>query len=240
MTDARHSAARAPLKPVDAATVIIVKQDAGGPRILIGQRHPRHRFMPGKFVFPGGRVDPEDRRMAPAVEMAPATLDRLLLQMRGRASPARAQGIAMAAIRETYEETGLVIGRPAGSDYADGAWSESWRNFRAEGYAPDPSCLTYFARAITPPDRVRRFDSRFFVVAAQAIANLDRPAKISNEELLTPRWVTFGEAYGLDLPSITRDILQRLEVLWTPSGLPAAFPLPFRYLKGKTWRCDYL
>ena len=178
--------------------------------------------------------------MTAAVEIAPATLDRLLLQMRGKASPARARGIAMAAIRETFEETGFVIGRPTGPRHADGTWGESWRSFHAEGYAPDPSCLTYFARAITPPERVRRFDSRFFVVAAQAIANLDSPARISNDELLTPGWFTFAEAYGLDLPSITRDVLQRLEGLWTPTGLPASFPLPFRYLKGKTWRCDYL
>ena len=239
MTSAERNG-KAPLKPVDAATVIIVRQDGAGPRILIGQRHPRHRFMPGKFVFPGGRVDPEDRSVEPTVEMAPATLDRLLLQMRGKASPARARAIAMAAIRETFEETGLAIGRQSGSRHPDGAWGESWRSFHAEGYRPDPSRLTYFARAITPPDRVRRFDSRFFVVAAEAIANLESPARISNDELLTPRWVTFAEAYGLDLPSITRDILQRLEGLWTPSGLPASFPLPFRYLKGKTWRCDYL
>ena len=240
MSDVDQVAPKARLKPVDAATVIIVRSDLDMPRILLGQRHPRHRFMPGKFVFPGGRVDREDRRIAPAADLAPATVERLLLQMRGKPSAARARGIAMAAIRETFEETGLAIGRPMTSGPAGKPRSESWRSFQAEGYAPDLSCLTYFARAITPPDRVRRFDSRFFVVEARAIPNLDQPAKIANDELLTLRWVTFAEAYSLDLPSITRDILQRLENHWTPSGLPTGFPLPFRYLKGKTWRCDYL
>ena len=240
MSDADQVAPKTRLKPVDAATAIIVRSDLETPRVLLGRRHPRHRFMPGKFVFPGGRVDREDRRIAPVMDLAPATLDRLLLKMRGKPSEARARGIAMAAIRETFEETGLAIGRPTTSGPIGKSLSESWRSFQAEGYSPDLSCLTYFARAITPPDRVRRFDSRFFVVEARSIANLDRPAKIANDELLTLQWVTFAEAYSLDLPSITRDILQRLESHWTPAGLPPGFPLPFRYLKGKTWRCDYL
>lgn len=230
-----------PLKPVDAATLIIVRSDGASPRVLLGRRHERHTFMPGKFVFPGGRVDPEDRRVEPARDLPPETAARLLMRMRGRPSLSRARALAMAAVRETFEEVGLILGAPLDRTQARGKSRHgAWSAFFENGYAPDLSRLAYFARAITPPTRTRRFDSRFFVVDADAIANLDEPAVVRSEELLTPHWATFAEAYSLDLPSITRDILERLEAAWTARGVPADHPLPFRYLKGKTWRCDYL
>ena len=65
------------LRPRDAATLIIVDREGPEPRVLMGRRHEGHKFMPGKFVFPGGRVEPEDRRMAAAGALDPYVEDKL-------------------------------------------------------------------------------------------------------------------------------------------------------------------
>ena len=51
------------VRPKDAATLILVDRSGPAPKVLLGKRHARHKFMPGRYVFPGGRVDPDDRLM---------------------------------------------------------------------------------------------------------------------------------------------------------------------------------
>ena len=97
------------MRPRDAATMIIIDRADPGPKVLLGRRHHGHKFMPGKFVFPGGRVEPLDRRMASASPVEPRVEARLMQLMR-RPSRDKARGLVLAAIRETYEETGLLIG----------------------------------------------------------------------------------------------------------------------------------
>ena len=107
--DRARPAGRA-LRPRDAATLILVERsERGAARVLMGKRHAGHRFMPGKFVFPGGRVEPEDRRMAAAGALDPHVEEKLNARVR-RPSPGFARALALAAIRETFEETGLAIG----------------------------------------------------------------------------------------------------------------------------------
>ena len=239
-TDAAPAApARPPaLTPRDAATLIIVRRDAATPRVLMGKRHESHKFMPGKFVFPGGRVDLGDCRLRPGAGLDPRVEAKLLARMRARPSPGRARGIAMAAVRETFEEVGLVIGRPSEGRLATS--DPAWSGFVATGHAPDLSSLRLFARAITPPGRTRRFDTRFLVADAEAVRNLDAPVAAS-EELLDPYWVTIADAQGLDLPWITREVLRRLDAaLARPDGLEPDAPLTFQYMRGKTWRYETL
>ncbi|MBV8797583.1 MAG: NUDIX domain-containing protein, partial [Hyphomicrobiales bacterium] len=98
------------LRPRDAATLILVDgSERGTARVLMGKRHPGHKFMPGKFVFPGGAVDPEDSRMAVAGPLDSRVADKLLTQTRRR-SQDYARALALAALRETFEETGLALG----------------------------------------------------------------------------------------------------------------------------------
>ena len=92
------------VRPRDAATLILVRRDGTEPKILMGKRSAGHAFMPNKFVFPGGKVDAADSRLRPPGDLHPQVLARL---MKG-CSQSRARGLAMAAIRETYEETGLI------------------------------------------------------------------------------------------------------------------------------------
>jgi 8-oxo-dGTP pyrophosphatase MutT (NUDIX family) len=206
------------LRPRDSATLILVRRDHSSPRILMGRRAGGHAFMPNKFVFPGGRLDPADCRVKPAKDLHPATLAKLMARMRGRPTPSRARGLAQAAVRETFEEAGLLFGRTLPGD------------------PPDLSGLTLFMRAITPPGRTRRFDSRFFVADAEALSNLDRPHHDGGGELLTLSWLTLDEIASLDLPLITVDVLKRLRPLLDRGLLPAPeCPASFQYYRGKTW-----
>jgi 8-oxo-dGTP pyrophosphatase MutT (NUDIX family) len=209
------------LKPKDAATLILVRRQSGTPRILMGQRAGGHAFMPNKYVFPGGRLDAADCRVRPAKDLHPAPLAKLLHRMRGKPSETRARGLAHAAVRETWEEAGLLFGRTS-----------------AEA-APDLSGLTLFMRAITPPGRTRRFDSRFFVADAEHLANIDQPAHDGGGELLTMSWLTLDEIASLDLPLITIDALKRLKPFLDHGTLPGPeCPASFQYYRGKTWIDD--
>src|SRR3954464_1902345 len=99
-----------PLRPRDAATLILLDRDGGSTKVLMGRRHAGHAFMPGKVVFPGGRTDPADGSVAVAAGLHPAQQAKLPAGPGGTTS-ARARAIALSAIRETYEEAGLLIGR---------------------------------------------------------------------------------------------------------------------------------
>ncbi len=100
-------------RPRDAATLIVLDRTGPAPKVLMGRRHPNHKFMPGKFVFPGGRVEAGDRQMSVAGALD-AHCERRLMTRVQRPSMQRARALALAAIRETFEETGLAFGT---SDY---------------------------------------------------------------------------------------------------------------------------
>jgi 8-oxo-dGTP pyrophosphatase MutT (NUDIX family) len=222
-------------RPRDAATLIVLRHDDSQPRVLLGQRGAAHAFLPNKFVFPGGRLDLADCRVRPRHDLHPDVLAKLMLRMRGRASVSRARGLAIAALRETFEETGLLFAAATGSS------DLSWHALIASGTTLDLSGLRYFARAITPPGRTRRFDSRFFVADARRIANPDRLGHRPSDELRDPRWFTFAEARELDLPAITRDVLGRLEPLVTRGReLAPDAPVSFQYQMAKRWREETL
>jgi len=189
------------MRPKDAATLIILRHDGPETRFLMGKRHQNSKFMPGKFVFPGGRVDAGDCRVKPMIDLHHKVERSLLNKMRGKPSPLRARALAMAAVRETFEEVGLIIGKAHNGCFK--THSKTWRPFGQTGFGPSLDQLRLIARAITPPGRTRRFDARFFVVDASHVANLDSPCAIENEELLECHWVGFKEVSKLDLPSIT-------------------------------------
>src|ERR1700687_5653408 len=93
------------LKPRDSATLILIDRSETVPKVLLGRRHERHKFMPGKFVFPGGRTEPSDRLMSTATPLGPRHVERLMKHVK-RPSADKARALALAAVRETYEETG--------------------------------------------------------------------------------------------------------------------------------------
>lgn len=191
------------LRPKDAATLILVRKQRGAWTVLMGQRAKGHVFMPDKWVFPGGRVERSDAAAAAASELRPEVEAKLLLE-KCRRSP---RAFALAAIRETFEETGLVVGRTG----APGAKPPpGWEEYVACDAAPELDKLDFICRAITPPYRPRRFDARFFFAEADAVLADDRP-HLSGDELLHTRWFTLPDALGLDLPNVTRFVLGEVD-----------------------------
>ncbi|MAB12482.1 NUDIX hydrolase [Parvibaculum sp.] len=224
----RDGATRA-VRPRDAATLIIVNNDASRPKVLMGQRHENHKFMPNKFVFPGGRVDRADSRVRAAEELRPVVTRRLMTRMRGTPSENRARALAMAAIRETFEETGLVLGKPVRD--AMSSKHEDWAAYFAQGVAPALGRLDFVARAITPPYRTRRFDTRFFIADAEHIQG-DPLAVAGSGELQGLHWLTLDDARDLDLPNITRVVLDEIEErLKQNRAARARRPVPFIHFR---------
>lgn len=211
----------------------MVRRDTARPRVLMGKRSENHAFLPGVFVFPGGRVDMADSRVKPADALDPKVEVKLMARMRGNPSVGRARALAMAAIRETFEETGLIIGQrgdtPATSKHTD------WAEFLATGLRPTLAPMRYIARAITPPGRIRRFDTRFLVVDAEHVANMDAPAG-STDELLDVHWLTIADTQDLKLPWITGQVLKALDQqLNQTDGLAPGGPVIFQRQRGNNW-----
>jgi 8-oxo-dGTP pyrophosphatase MutT (NUDIX family) len=211
------------VRPKDAATLILVDRSGPMPKVLLGKRHARHKFMPGKFVFPGGRVDSADRRMPVARSLDPGAEANLLKRL-ARASPARARAFALAAIRETFEETGLVLGAPVMEMPAvpTGPWSE----FAQANILPDLGDLHFIGRAITPPGRPRRFDARFFTLDASAIARRIEGVTGPDAELVELVWMPLKQAKELDMPAVTGVMLEELEAR-IADGFGHDLPVPF-------------
>jgi 8-oxo-dGTP pyrophosphatase MutT (NUDIX family) len=215
------------LRPVDAATLIVIDRKGKHPKVLMGKRHEGHKFMPGKFVFPGGRIEAGDRAMIVAGALHPRA-ELALMSRVTRPSAQRSRALALAAIRETFEETGLLLGT---KDYGSPEdVPESWSAFQERGVFPDLEELHFIGRAITPPKRVKRFDTRFFAVDRTAIADEVEGVVSPDSELVEITWVTISQARKLDLPPITAVILSELEARIT-AGFGHQLPVPFFYQK---------
>jgi len=218
------------LRPKDAATLILVKREDGVPRVLMGRRHQGMAFMAGKYVFPGGRVDPGDQRVIVASDLRAEVLAKLTTGI----SAARAKGLALAAVRETFEETGIVLGERA--TRIPRTKTEAWKRFFAHGLMPRLDRFEFIARAITPPNRTRRFDARFFMADASEIGHTLDAAE--SNELLEACWLTFEEARAQDLPSITRRMIDEVEARVAKPD--ESRPVPFFRFRNNKPSLDYL
>jgi len=171
-------------------------------RVLMGRRPPRDRFMPDVWVFPGGRVEAGDARL-PVRRALPARIARPL-EARWPASTVRA--LATAAIRETWEETGLALGVVEG-----------------ETLRPDHAALRYLGRAITPAGSAIRYHARFFMASADATIGRLR----GNGELADLAWMPIRRALALPIIDVTTTILEHVEALQRARRPPP--PLFIRY-----------
>lgn len=198
----------------DASTVIVLRRDADRTSILMGMRGAKAAFMPSKFVFPGGAVDPDDAGVMLSGNLPSLCNERLLAEPREGHS-ANPHAISAAALRELAEETGLLIGRQG---------TCPWPGYAELKLAPDASTLTYLFRAITPPGRPRRFDAHFFVADTNnVVGDLDDFSRAC-DELSHLHWVPLDQARKLDLPFITEVVLAELTRLI--AGLPYDQPIP--------------
>ncbi len=153
-------APRRPVRARDAASLILLRLEDCEQRVLVGRRPPEARFLPGRYVFPGGAVEPDDSRVRWASELNADMVDAMAVCGKG----IRARSLAMAAVRETFEETGLLLTEPGD---VGPVRSPTWSAMRTRGVAPALQRLAYVGRAITPVPSPIRFHARFFVVDAQ-------------------------------------------------------------------------
>ncbi len=211
-------------RPRDAATLILIRSRRDGYEVLMGQRAKGHVFMPDKWVFPGGRVDRGDARAPALSELSQATEDKL----RKHARLSHPRALALASVRETFEETGLIVGERGVSK---GRPPAGWETYCDHGAAPRLDRLIFVCRAITPPARPRRFDARFFLAFAEEALLDDRPIA-GGPELLDTRWFSFADAAGLDLPSVTRFVIGEISARLTAGDLGTAPPF-LRWTRGK-------
>jgi 8-oxo-dGTP pyrophosphatase MutT (NUDIX family) len=224
------------IRPSDAATLLILDRAAGGAvRVLMGKRHARHRFFPGAFVFPGGKVDPSDSRVKLAEDYHPAVLAKLMHEMRGPRTATRARAFGVAALRETFEEAGLFIGTALGASAP--VRGASFAGFGEAGVMPSLAAFRFVARAVTPPNRPRRFDTRFLACWADAIAAKTADGLGPSGELEDVAWLTFDEAKKTEIPAITVTVLDEVAArMIADPALDPGTAVPFYRWRGKAFQ----
>jgi len=196
-----------PVRPSDAASLVLIRNRAAHAEVLMGKRARRHRFLPDVYVFPGGRVERGDHRVVPLTPLR-AEVAQLLAQS---ASHARARALAVAAVRETWEETGLALG-----SVENGV------------LRPALDALDHIVRAITPTVSPIRFHARFFVAEDDQLQGRLR----GNGELLDLDWRTIEGCLALPLADITEFVLGELRSYLRTRHPPARTPL-FTYRYGR-------
>jgi 8-oxo-dGTP pyrophosphatase MutT (NUDIX family) len=192
-----------PVAPRPAATVVLVRDTDAGPETLLLRRHNRSGFAADAWVFPGGIVDEDDTDPALPVLCDGPAPDEWAAAL-GITDPLEAFGYAAAAVREAFEETGILLARPqvtqetpAKAPVADAdhqryrdellAGRLTLRQLAAEAgiqYSLDQ--LTYIAHWITPEPEPRRYDTRFFLAAVPAAVE----HMIHEPEMVEARWLS--------------------------------------------------
>lgn len=223
------------MRPRDAATLVLLDRSKKDVRVLVGRRNDKHVFMPGKLVFPGGRVDPADRRMISVGKIDAKSARRLNTRVTPK-SEHRSRSLVLAAIRETCEESGFLLGRGLKRGAKSFPVPEIWTPFAEHCVVPDLSMLTFVARAITPPGRTRRFDTRFFIADREDIAaNCGDPCG-PDAELVEMKWIPISEAKEHpDVVTISKVVLVEIEKRLSSR---ADLPVPFYYYRRGVFRRD--
>jgi 8-oxo-dGTP pyrophosphatase MutT (NUDIX family) len=216
-----ESIERPPGEPVaarPAATIVLLRDGAAGMELLLMRRSRRAGFVPGAWVFPGGRVDSADATVATLEHLddidAADAADRLDLH---DADPP-AIAYYLAALREAFEETGILVGiRPDGSAPPTAAEDEGVDGVREDlmqdrisfaealgrlGCRVAGEAVEYIAHWITPEPEPRRYDTRFFAARVPSEAR----AIVDPREMTDALWITPAEALARlehgDLPMV--------------------------------------
>ncbi|MBV1902932.1 MAG: NUDIX hydrolase [Marinosulfonomonas sp.] len=200
----------------NASTIILIRDAGDDPKVLMGQRGSKAAFMPNKFVFPGGAVDVSDAQVPfPAALAAPCHS-----RLQGTSDLPASTFIA-AAIRELWEEAGVIFGEPGKWDATPPA---GWADFADSGHIPHAQGIYFAARAITPPGRPRRFDARFFLADAKQLASDPDDFSLATDELSHLQWIPVDKARSFDLPPITEVILDQVSNALPRIGAPKTVP----------------
>lgn len=228
MTETR----RRPARPRDAASLVLLRGPRDAPQVLLGRRPMSVRFMPGIYVFPGGSLERDDHAVDTPFDLRPDVLARV----GRRCGAARARALAWTAIRETWEETGILLGRnsTAVARPANRRDCAAHDAFTRQGLAPDLSALDYIARAITPTRSPIRFNTRFFLASGEAVGE---PAA-ETFELEDIRWRDLRAGlHDLPMMDVQHFVLEIAQDHWRdpPPSDPERPVLVRRYAYGRHW-----
>ncbi len=196
-----------PVTPSPAATLVLVRdRPAGGVEVLLIQRHPESKFAGGAFVFPGGKIETDDMPDDAPARCAGLAPDEATRRLVNAGSPREALGFWVGAIREAFEEAGILLAYGPGGAFVDVSrrgerlqayrrecladGSAFWRMLRDERLTLATDRLVYFAHWITPEENPIRFDTRFFVAEAPP----GQEAAADEQEIVDVRWMTVAEA----------------------------------------------
>ena len=198
----------APPKPVavrarDAASLILLRGEGRDLELLAGRRPLTVRFMPGVYVFPGGAVDAEDARPW----QSEIDIDSL---------PPRLLRCARAALRETWEEAGVLFGRPGTASYALRSASPVAEAYAEAGVVAGFDRLRYVGRAITPVRVFRRFNTRFFLGDGADVVG----EPYATDELEDVRWHPIGREPLEPLRDVSRFMLTQAIALRDGAAAP--------------------
>jgi 8-oxo-dGTP pyrophosphatase MutT (NUDIX family) len=180
----------------DAASLVIYRQRGNAIEVLMGRRKKQARFAPGVYVFPGGMVDAADSKIDRPMPFKMAGLSKQANR--------KLQTLALTAVRETFEETGLVLGQKGVLPKIE---HPSWEKYHLLGMVPALQHLHYLGRAITPSGSATRFHARFFVAAHEHFSG----SFIDEGELLDIRWVKLASACELPMFDVTEFMLDEMQ-----------------------------
>jgi 8-oxo-dGTP pyrophosphatase MutT (NUDIX family) len=217
-------------RPVDAAGLVLIRAGARGPEVLLGRRHRRAGFLPDIYVVPGGRVDAGDLRPSGFSESLHPGIAAQLAKASGGRSPL---AFARAAIRETYEETGLLLGSPGRSN-ASPVEAPVWQAYGRRGCRPAFDRLDFVCRAITPTVSKRRYNTRFFLADGAAVSG----DLAGDGELEDLAWRPVAGLKGLTIVDVTEFVLTEALRRWqrrVPIGREPARLFCYRG-DGARWR----
>jgi 8-oxo-dGTP pyrophosphatase MutT (NUDIX family) len=236
MTGSERDQSHPDSEPRDAATLMLIDRSGPAPKVLLGRRHHGHKFMPGKFVFPGGRIETLDAKMSSISDIHPGMKAKLLERV-AQPNAEFARALALTAVREMAEETGLLLGSK-GNEPPETP-GEIWTEFAKAKVHPDLGNIHFIARAITPPRRPKRFDTRFFTTDASAVAHKIEGVVGPDSELVELIWVPLAEAANLDMPTITGIVLEEL-LARVEAGMSHDLPVPFYFMVDQVFQRELL
>lgn len=198
-----------PVRPRHAASLVLLKGDPDGPEVLLGRRPMASRFMPGVYVFPGGSLERGDHAVASTLDLRPDVETRLARH----GGPRRARALAWTAIRETWEETGVMVGKTG--TFEPTRTTPATQAFRDAGMIPSPARLDYIVRAVTPTHSPIRFDTRFFLADGVNVGG----TLIETKELEDIGWYPLAKVLGqLKIMGVTQFVLEEAWRSWRNSS----------------------
>ncbi len=180
-----------PAPPRDAATVVLLRDRPQGIEVYLVKRSRMVDFMAGAYVFPGGRLDKADSSPSACALLSAGTA--ALQERLGEALPAaHAAGLFVAAVRETFEEAGLLLGRlAAGWNFDDARRAVAGgAQFTTLVERIDAAALVPWVRWVTPEISPRRFDARFFLAREPA----GQEPRVDGREATEGLWIAPREA----------------------------------------------